>query len=133
MNILPVTILSITSSAHLSTIEAKCHNDRFVFLMAESVPSLRPNELEQIAFKETEVILALSNDILISSNMCRAILKDIQMGIVLTSVSLDYHGNTIVSLIPTHTFKQLPLSVGDEVLWIIQPSEISLLRSHNGE
>ena len=85
-----------------------------------------------LVFKETEVILEKSSGQASSANRQKGIIQSIEPGIVLTSVTLTYHDTTIVSLITTNAYKRLELSVGDEVIWMVQPSEISLLRGHDG-
>ncbi|MDD5212419.1 MAG: hypothetical protein PHV62_08375 [Sulfuricurvum sp.] len=133
MNILPATITDVTTSEHISSISVAVGEDTFYLLLAET--SNRDellNTSTTLAFKETEVILQKSSLQVSSANTQKGIIEAIESGIVLTSITLTYHEISIGSLITTNTYKRLELTIGDEVVWMVQPSEISLLRGHDG-
>jgi len=132
MNTLKATIRSVTSSAHLSSIGVNVGDDVFHLLLAEHTDNLaRLNHEVILAFKETEVILAkgVSDS---TANLHAGVVQSIEKGNVLTQVTLLYADTFIKALVPTITFDLLDVAVGDNIHWIVQPGEISLLRSNHG-
>lgn len=131
MNILNASVTSMDLSTHLCSLRAIVGADIFELVLVEN-PSLLQDDSVTLVFKETEVILAKPPISISSANVLNATIKSIENGIVLTSVTLTYHNTTVVSLITTNAFKRLELGIGDKVVWMVQPSEISLLRGHDG-
>jgi molybdopterin-binding protein len=124
-------VTTIDSSSHLCTLGVTVFLDSFELLLVES-PTLYKSDTVTLVFKETEVIIQKSSPSVCSANTQKGIIKAIESGIVLTSITLIYHDTSIVSLITTNACKRLELTIGDEVAWMVQPSEISLLRDHDG-
>lgn len=132
MNILNATITSVTSSEHLSCLGVSVNNDTFYLLLAEaSHEDVLLNTPVTLAFKETEVILSKTL-IPATANIQHAVVRTIESGIVLSQITLTYHETMIMALVPTLTFNTLAIEEGDEVCWMVQPSEISLLRGTHG-
>lgn len=131
MNSLNASITSMDLSTHLCALRTIVGADIFELILVES-PSLIQGDSVTLVFKETEVILLKPPISTCSANVLNATIKSIENGIVLTSVTLTYHNTTVVSLITTSAFKRLELGIGDNVVWMVQPSEISLLRGHDG-
>lgn len=131
MNTLSTCVTTIENSSHLCALGVSYGNNLFELILVET-SSLQPGDTVTLVFKETEVILEKSSGQASSANTQKGIIESIESGIVLTSVTLVYHDTLIVSLITTNAYKRLELSVGDEVVWMVQPSEISLLRGHDG-
>jgi len=132
MNILPATITAVTASEHLSILTVAVGADPFHLLLAE------PSDAKDLigtnvtlAFKETEVILSQMSTTT-TANIQRAMVEKIERGIVLSQITLTYHEIMLSALVPTLTFNTLTICEGDEIYWIVQPSEISLLRGHHG-
>ncbi|WP_310439993.1 hypothetical protein [Sulfuricurvum sp.] len=130
MNILPATLTAITASEHLSILTVAVGEDNFHLLLAEQCHDEIGTPLT-LAFKETEVILSkeLSSS---TANVHRATVQKIEQGLVLSQITLAYHEMNLVALVPTLTFNTLTIRNDDEVCWMVQPSEISLLRGHDG-
>lgn len=128
MNTLPATITAVTSSQHLSSLRVAVGDEPFHLLLAEAsdVEGLLHTNIT-LAFKETEVILAKAMGES-TANTHRAMVSRIEPGIVLTQVTLNYRVFTITALVPTLTFEMLDIRCNDEISWMVQPSEISLLR-----
>jgi molybdopterin-binding protein len=97
----------------------------FQLLLAEqcSYPIGMPLKL---VFKETEVLLA-SSFVVTTANIHCAIIDKIEQGEALSQVTLDYRGVNVITIVPTLLFDGLSLGVGDEVYWMVSPSEISLM------
>ncbi len=130
MNTLPATITALTASEHLSILTVAVGDDPFHLLLAEASDASIGSNVT-LAFKETEVILA-SAPAATTANIHRAIVRKIEQGNVLSQITLAYHEATLMALVPTLTFNTLMIDEGDEVYWMVQPSEISLLRETHG-
>jgi molybdopterin-binding protein len=127
MNTLPATITALATSEHLSILTVAVGADPFHLLLAEA--SYAENLIGTsvtLAFKETEVILSRA------STPTTANIHQIERGIVLSQITLTYGDASITALVPSLSFDTLGISEGDDVYWMVQPSEISLLRGHNG-
>lgn len=131
MNTLSASVTSIDNSSHLCALGVSFSDDSFELILVET-PSFQYGDAVTLVFKETEVILQKSFEQVSSANIQKGIIEAIEPGIVLTSVTLTYHDTSIVSLITANAYKRLELTIGDEVVWMVQPSEISLLRGHDG-
>lgn len=132
MNTLSATITGITTSEYLSCITVAVGEDSFHLLLAEN--SNAKNLLHTsvtLAFKETEVILSKVFTPT-TANTLQGEINTITKGVILCEVVLTYQDATIMVLVPTVTFDTLNLLEGDVVNWMVQPSEISLLRGHDG-
>lgn len=130
MNTLPATLTAITASEHLSILTVAVGEDNFHLLLAEQCHDAIGTPLT-LAFKETEVILA-STPTATTANIQRSVVSKIEQGSVLSQITLTYHEHTLTALVPTLTFNTLSIDVGNEVFWMVSPSEISLLRGHHG-
>ena len=130
MNTLRATLTAITASEHLSILTVAVGEDNFHLLLAEQCHDTIGEPL-MLAFKETEVILA-STPTATTANIQRAVVSKIEQGSVLSQITLTFHEHTLIALVPTLTFNTLSIDAGDEVFWMVSPSEISLLRGHHG-
>lgn len=132
MNTLSATITGITTSDHLSCITVAVGGDSFHLLLAETsnAQDLLHTSVT-LAFKETEVILS-KVFAPTTANILQGKIYAISKGIILCEVVLNYQEATVTALVPTITFDSLNLFEGDVLNWMVQPSEISLLRGHDG-
>lgn len=132
MNTLSATITAVTTSEHLTSICVEVGGDTFHLLLAEAsnVEDLLHTSVT-LAFKETEVILAKVFTPT-TTNLLQGTIHEIKKGVVLSEVILNYQNATVTALVPTVTFDTLNILEGDTVSWMVQPSEISLFRGHDG-
>lgn len=131
MNTLKATITAAVSSEHLSILTVSVENDPFHLLLAETSDEQELlNTPVTLVFKETEVILS-NLYIPTTANTHNAIVQKIERGAVLSQITLLYHTYSVTALVPTPTFEPLEIREGDTVSWMVQPSEISLLRGHS--
>lgn len=130
MNTLNATITALTASEHLSIMSVAVGTDSFHLLLAEASHEQIGSNVT-LAFKETEIILSKSVTAT-SANCARATVQKIESGIVLSQITLTYHDMSLIALVPTLTFNTLAIREGDEIHWMVQPSEISLLRETHG-
>lgn len=132
MNILPATITAITTSEHLSILTVSILNNTLHLLLAEAsnADDLIGTNVT-LAFKETEVILSKIFTPT-TANIQSASILLIERGIILSQITLTYVDIKIIALVPTLTLNRLEIIEGENVYWIVQPSEISLLRGSHG-
>ncbi|MDD4856145.1 MAG: hypothetical protein PHQ22_04790 [Sulfuricurvum sp.] len=132
MNTLNATITAVTTSEHLSILTVAVGTDPFHLLLAEAsnIEDLVDTSVT-LAFKETEVILS-KEPINTTANIGRANVQKIERGIILSQITLLYHEIIIMALVPTLTFDTLEINEANNIYWMVQPSEISLLRGSNG-
>jgi len=130
MNILSATITAVTASEHMSILTVSVAKESFHLLLAEASDEAIGTNVT-LAFKETEVILS-KHSTPTTANSGRALVQKIEKGVVLSQITLTYHETTLSALVPTLTFNTLMIREGDEVSWMVQPSEISLLRGTHG-
>lgn len=130
MNTLPATITAITASEHMSILTVSVGDDPFHLLLAESSDAVIGTDIT-LAFKETEVILS-KETAASTANRARATVQTIEPGLVLSQITLACHETTLRALVPTLTFNALGIHEGDDIVWMVQPSEISLLRETHG-
>lgn len=130
MNTLNATITAIKASDHLSILSVDIGEDRFHLLLAEA--SHEPiGTSVTLAFKETEITLS-KHPLITTANCAKGIVQKISRGVILSQVTFTYHDMTLKALVPTLTFETLSIDEGDTIYWIVQPSEISLLRETHG-
>lgn len=132
MNTIPATVIDLISSEHLSYITVSMGKDRLQLLLAESCDKDKFIDQEvTLAFKETEIII--TKELIISTaNSLPARIVQIKEGLILTQITLDYQNLHLNALIPSSSQTALNLQNGDTVYWMIQASEISLLRDTHG-
>lgn len=132
MNILPATITAITTSEHLSILTVSILNNTLHLLLAEAshADDLIGTNVT-LAFKETEVILSKIFTPT-TANIQSASILLIERGIILSQITLIYVDTKIITLVPTLTLDKLEIAEGEKVYWMVQPSEISLLRGSHG-
>jgi len=130
MNTLSATLTSVTASEHLSLLTVLVGEDPFYLLLAQHCHEPIGTSLT-LVFKETEVIVTTTKTAT-TANIQRALVRTIEQGKVLSQITLIYQATPIVTLVPTVTLATLLIHEGDEVYWMVQPSEISLLRETHG-
>lgn len=130
MNTLSATITAVTASEHLSLLSVAVGEDHFHLLLAEASHEQIAQNVT-LAFKETEIILS-KNPLSTTANCARATVQTITRGIILSEITLAYREQTLRALVPTLTFERLEVHEGDLIYWVVQPSEISLLRETHG-
>jgi molybdate transport system regulatory protein len=133
MNRLRGKITGIESSGHISLVDVAVGADTFSATLLESPqasPYLAVGNAVTVLFKETEVSLAkdLSGRISLR-NRLRATVREIRRGEILSEVLLDYHGQTIASIITSRAVQRLELADGDEVEALIKANEVSLMEA----
>lgn len=129
MNILKGTIVSIKQSDSLSLIFIDVEGQLFNSLVVESGENNFEVGAEvNLIFKETEVTLATTNSILSERNSFVSKITHIENGKLLANITLDFFGNEINAIITKGALHGLKCKIGDEFLWVVKASEITLQR-----
>ncbi len=91
----------------------------------DSAPYLKVGHPVKLLFKETEVSLAKNLTGLISlRNRLSVTVLDIQRGAIMSTVSLDYRGEKLVSAVTTRSIERLQLVSGDNVEALVKANEM---------
>ena len=132
MNQLQAIVKGVESSKHLTHLRVVCDDEPLHLLLAERCDlSEYLDHPVTLAFKESEVIL-LKEAASSTANLFHGTLTRIEKGEILTQVTLETLCQSITALVPTVTFDAMMMEIGDKICWILNPSEISLLRGHHG-
>lgn len=132
MNQLSATIDSIRSSDMLTHMTTRYKSHTLHLLLAE--PSDMNDYTDKdiiLVFKETEVIL-MKDISETTGNQLRGRVTMIESGEILTQITTEVDGSFIQALVPTHIYNDLNISTGQPIICMVNPSDISILRSAHG-
>ncbi len=128
MNKIEATIKNIqkADSVHLTSLDFK--GNKLNMLSLELHENLNIGKRVLVTVKATHISIAktfiknisCSNQFLVSVNT-------IKEGKLISIVKLDFHGVNMESLITTNDLKEIDIKVGDEVVMLMESSEISIL------
>ena len=114
----------------MSLVEIKVFEDSFWAIVLGTTGDtdyLRIGELVVLLFKETEVSIGKNLNGLISlRNRFKSKIKEIRGGKLLSSLTLDYHGIDVGSVISTRSTTTMDLKIGETVEWLVKTNEITL-------
>ncbi len=132
MNQLKGVITAIDTAQDISLVTVAALGDFFSALVIDSpetVAYLNPGLEIIMIFKETEMSLGKNfTGGLSLRNRFAATIKAIESGQILTSVQLDYKGQSLCALITTRSARELQLTVGEAVVGLVKSNEISLMQ-----
>ena len=96
---------------------------------AEEYPWLKEEETVGVTFKETEVFLAkgLQGELSIR-NRFACVVTGVTRGEILTTLTLDFSGRPIGSVITRRAADALALNTGDRVEALVKSTEVSLIK-----
>ena len=130
MNFYEGEIERIESSDDISLIRVNTAVGIFTSIVLDSPASaqyLAVGKKVTVQFKETEVILALPGQWIISvRNRITGIVKAISLGKILAQVTLNCEGKDLVSLITSVAAQEMQLKEGYPVVALIKTNEVSL-------
>ena len=128
MNKLKGIILQVNSDEHMSIVEMLVNDITLKTIVIEtpsSAPFLKTGNKINILFKETEVSIATdySGKISLQNRMdCK--IRALNKGRLLSTISLDFKGMDITSVITSAAVEQLNLKINDEVTALVKTNEI---------
>ena len=131
MNRLKGTITAIDSAVDISLVTVTALGDSFSALVIdtpETASYLHPGQEIRMIFKETEMAIGknLSGGLSLR-NRFAATITSLDPGKILTSVNLNYKGQSLCAIITTRSARELNLQVGEAVVGLVKSNEISLM------
>jgi molybdopterin-binding protein len=131
VNVLPGKIHRIQTSEQISLVDIRVsETDELRTIILESPDSahyLKAGHDIQVLFKETETILVKGSPGSISiSNRLKCSVDHIETGKLVSVVGLNYNSHLLESIITTEALQELDVSVGDQLMILIESNEIML-------
>jgi len=132
MNRISGIISNIQHSGAILLVDIDVEGHGFSAMLIDS--TIHPEWLAEgnsvdIIFKETEVALAKNLSGIISMrNRMKCTVQQIELGELLSKISLQFQNNQIISAITTRSAIALDLKIGDEVEALVKANEVSLMR-----
>lgn len=132
MNSLKGEIEHIEISGNLSLVGIKvgeCHFKSIVVETPETVDYLRVGGAVDVLFKETEVIIAIGDNLQISlRNKMISTITSIEKGKLLAKLVLQTNAGEVISIITSNAVDNLNLKEGSEVIAMVKTNEILLAK-----
>jgi len=131
MNKLKGVIKKITSHEGISLVNIEVLDSLFGTVILDTPKTCSYLQIDKkitVAFKETEVAIALPNIGDISmANQLKCKISSIENGKILTKIELTCKDKTITSIITSNSSKRLNLEKDSTVIALIKANEISLI------
>lgn len=132
MNSLKGEIEHIEISGNLSLVGIKvgeCQFKSIVVETPETVDYLRVGGAVDVLFKETEVIIAIGDNLQISlRNKMISTITSIEKGKLLAKLVLQTNAGEVISIITSNAVDNLNLKEGSEVMAMVKTNEILLAK-----
>ncbi len=131
MNRIPGSIIAVETTDGMSLVEVAIPSHEVVTALVLDIPAtspyLRAGGKVSVIFKETEVFLAKGTLPMLSvRSRFSAIVQNVQRGILLSEITLDYWGHPIRALITSKSRDAMEIQAGDRVFALVKSTEISL-------
>jgi len=128
MSIIQARVLNYKKSQNLHLVEFECNTQILTMMSLELNKEIKPASLVKLIVKPTHIAISknFSSDIS-HQNRLKTKVDAVDDGKLLSSVKLDFEGFMLESIITLDASKRLNLKKGDEVLALIQASELSIL------
>ena len=137
MNRVPAEIINIETADAISLVDLVAFGDTFSCVLIETpetAPYLRIGNRVSLVFKETEIAIAKNFSGQISlRNRFAATIRAIENGVVLSKITMDFHGISIISIITARSAATLNLQPGDAVTGLVKANEIAIFADDGGE
>ncbi len=127
MNQLKATIRQIENIDNLNLLTLSCGKQHIRILTLELNPNLKVGSVVTLSVKSTDIAIAKNcNGILSYTNQLKAKITHLNNGKLLSSVRVDIEGFGLESIIMLDSSLKMGLRVSDEVVILIQGSDISI-------
>lgn len=134
MNQINATISLVATSDAVASVDLQIGDQAFTAVLIDAPEQsewLQVGEEVTMLFKETEVAIGIAPIGLISlRNQLPCTITDIIEGKVLSTLTLDFQGIELQSVITRRSLNRLGLHVNKEVIALVKANEISLQRKH---
>lgn len=137
MNKLNGIVAAIEHNDTMALVDVMVENVNFSAILLETPVTakyIHIGELVTLLFKETEVSLAknLQGELSLR-NRVTATVVGIEMGEILSAITLNFLDKKLVSVITTRAVKRLQLKVGDAVEALVKANEVALMAGHHAD
>jgi molybdopterin-binding protein len=128
MNRIIATVTAVESVDHITIINLSAHDTPFRMMSLEQNLSFTSGSRVVLGFKASHVSLAKEPLENISiSNRIPVTIQALESGVLLCSLSLQFHENVFESIITKNSCIAMKLAVGESILALIKASELSIL------
>lgn len=130
MNILSGHVTSIKQVDSLMLVSIDADGSLFCSLILEnsSEQQIKPTDIVNVIFKETEVMIATKESLVSARNSFISNIINIEVGELLCNITFEFNGNEISSIITKESMYDLKCEVGDEFRWFVKTNEVTLQR-----
>jgi molybdopterin-binding protein len=129
MNTITAEVQEIQSIENLNIITFFSQKQHLKMMSLELSKKLHIGSKVSLSVKATNIALAKGTIGLLSySNQLEVIILDIDEGVLLSSIKVDFFGETLESIITTDSKKRMHLHVGESVTALIKSSDLALER-----
>lgn len=137
MNKLNGIVSAIEHNDTMALVDVMVENVNFSAILLETPVTakyLHIGELVTLLFKETEVSLAknLQGELSLRNHMTATVVG-IEMGEILSAITLNFLDKKLVSVITTRAVKRFQLKVGDAVEALVKANEVVLMAGHHAD
>ena len=129
MNKLTGFIKDIKSYDDILEISIDVKGKIFTSLIISSNEIYKLGEKINILFKETEVMIATVFSKVSARNAFICKINDIKNGEILSSISFDFYGDKIVSIITKNALLDLNCKEDEEFMWFVKSNEITIQKA----
>ncbi|CAM3909455.1 TOBE domain-containing protein [Arcobacter cloacae] len=126
MNKLTGFIQEIKSCDDIVQISIDIKGEIFTSLILSSNEVYKIGQKINILFKETEVMIASVSSKISARNAFICKITEIKNGEILSSISFDFYGDKIVSIITKNALLDLNCKENEEFMWFVKSNEISI-------
>jgi molybdopterin-binding protein len=126
MNKLTGFIQEIKSCDDIVQISIDIKGEIFTSLILSSNEVYKIGQKVNILFKETEVMIASVSSKISARNAFICKITEIKNGEILSSISFDFYGDKIVSIITKNALLDLNCKENEEFMWFVKSNEISI-------
>jgi molybdate transport system regulatory protein len=132
MNSLKGEIEHVEISGNLSLVTIKvveCQFKSIIIETPDTVDYLTVGGCVDVLFKETEVIIAIGENLQISlRNKMISTISSIEKGTLLAKLTLETNAGDVVSIITSNAVENLNLTVGAQVMAMVKTNEVFLAK-----
>lgn len=126
MNKLTGFIQEIKNCDDIVQISIDIKGEIFTSLILSSNEVYKIGQKINILFKETEVMIASVSSKISARNAFICKITEIKNGEILSSISFDFYGDKIVSIITKNALLDLNCKENEEFMWFVKSNEISI-------
>jgi molybdopterin-binding protein len=122
------TVLSVQNSKSLHVVKFKYYEQTLCMMSLQLNSNIQKGVKVKLSVKPTHVVLAKNLNSEISfENRLETTIVSIDSGELLSSVKVSSYDSFIEAIITKESEKKMDLKIGDEVLALIQASELSIV------